>query len=146
MKLAVADVKPGKTVAIEILRNGSAKTLHATVGAAPKFDRLGMEDLSIAEREPSSLEGVALVDVDKLLRRALRIPPEVRGAVVLQIEPGSAAAESGLRPGDVIQSVNRHEVKDADDAADLMKNTSNKRTLLHVWRGGSSHFVLVASE
>jgi S1-C subfamily serine protease len=114
--------------------------------AAPNCDRLGMDDLSFAQKEPSSLEGVALVDVDKLLRRALRIPPDVQGAVVLQVEPGSAAAESGLRPGDVIQSVNRREVKDADDAADLMKNTSIKRTLLHVWRGGSSHFILVACE
>ena len=56
------------------------------------------------------------------------------------MEPGSAAAEAGLKPGDVIQEINHHAVKNADDAVQLDRRIhADKRTLLRVWANGGSH-------
>ena len=37
-----------------------------------------------------------------------------RGAVITQVEPGSPAARSGLRPGDIVTQINSRRVDDAD--------------------------------
>jgi len=44
---------------------------------------------------------------------------------------------------DVIQEINHHSVKGADDAVNLTANPSDKRTLLRVWANGGSHYVVV---
>jgi len=43
----------------------------------------------------------------------------------------------------VIQEINRKPVKTADEAVKLTENTTDKTTLLRVWRNGGSHFVVV---
>jgi S1-C subfamily serine protease len=62
---------------------------------------------------------------------------------VTQVEPGSAAAEAGLKTGDVIESINRQPVKNADDAVQLTTNTASKQTLVRVWDNGGSRYIVV---
>ena len=63
--------------------------------------------------------------------------------MVTEVKPDSAAAEAGLKPGDVIQEINRKPVKTAEEAVRLTENTKDKTTLLRVWSKGGSHFVVV---
>jgi len=63
--------------------------------------------------------------------------------VVLDLHADSAAAQAGLRPGDVIESINRQELRNAEDVSRLTQNTSHKRALLRVWSHGASRFILV---
>ena len=57
--------------------------------------------------------------------------------------PGSPAEKAGLKPGDVIEEIDRHPVKDAEDAVRLTENVKDKHTLVRVWDDGSSHYVVV---
>ena len=59
------------------------------------------------------------------------------------MEPDSAAAEAGLKPGDVIQEINRKPVKNAEEAVRLTENPGDKTTLLRVWARGRQPFVVV---
>jgi serine protease Do len=59
------------------------------------------------------------------------------------VDPGSAAAEAGLKPGDVIETINRQPVKNADDAVQLTTTTTSKKTLVRVWENGGSHYLVV---
>jgi serine protease Do len=59
------------------------------------------------------------------------------------VDPGSASAEAGLQPGDVIQEINRHPVKNSEEAVRLTEHPKDKVTLLRLWRDGGSHFVVV---
>jgi serine protease Do len=59
------------------------------------------------------------------------------------VDPSSAAAEAGLKTGDVIMEINRHSVKDADDAVKLTEHARNHTTLLHIWSGNGSRYMVV---
>ncbi len=72
-----------------------------------------------------------------------KCPEKVNGVVVTEVKPDSAAAEAGLKPGDVIQEINRKPVKTAEEAVRMTETATDKTTLLRVWRNGGSRFVVV---
>jgi serine protease Do len=142
LKIEVARVAPGQTVAVEVLRDGSAKTLDVRLKESPGSDKLAENGGSDSDKS-DTLQGVAVADLDSQARQQFHIPEKVKGAVVTQVEPESAAAEAGLKPGDVIMEINRHEVASADDAVKLTGHARERTTLLHVWTSNGSHFVVV---
>ena len=93
--------------------------------------------------DTGTLNGVGVADVDQQARQAYHIPHSVTGAVVTQVDPSSASADAGLKPGDVIQEINHHAVKNADDAVNLTSKSGDKKTLLRIWADGGSHYVVV---
>jgi Do/DeqQ family serine protease len=58
--------------------------------------------------------GIVIQDVTPDLAKALGLAGTA-GALISQVEPGSPAAQAGLKPGDVIIEVNGHEVEDSGD-------------------------------
>jgi serine protease Do len=141
LKLEVARTHPGETVPVKVLRDGTAKTLEVTVKTLP-----GTEEVAKAEKDGNdtgTLNGVGVADLDKNARQQFEVPETVKGAVVTEVKPDSAAAEAGLKPGDIIQEINRKPVKSAEEAVRLTENPGDKTTLLRVWREGGSRFVVV---
>ena len=63
--------------------------------------------------------------------------------MITEVQPDSPAAEAGLKQGDIIQEINRHAVKTADEAVKLTENTKDKVSLLRIWSNGGSHYVVV---
>ena len=143
LQLAVAETKPGSAVRVEILRNGDKKTLEATIKELPGAEQLA-EMGTPNGSDTGTLNGVNVGDLDREAREQLNIPKEVTGgALITEVDPNSAAAEAGLKPGDVIVEINRHPVKNAGDAVRLTENTKSKRTLVRVWENGGSHYIVV---
>ena len=63
--------------------------------------------------------GVSLQDLTPALADAMAL--ELRGgAVIAEVEPGSAAADAGLQPGDVIVAVDGQPILDAGDLRNLI--------------------------
>ena len=144
LKLAVADTAPGTRVPLTVWRDGSTKKLDIDVKQLPSSNEVAQNGPAGSNKnDTGTLKGVAVNDLNPQLRSELNVPKSVKGAVVTGIAPNSPAADAGLKPGDVIEEINRHPVKDADDAVKLAENGSNKRTLLRVWSNGGSHYVVV---
>jgi serine protease Do len=141
LKLEVARTQPGQTVPVKILRDGTSKTLEVTVKTLPGTESLAKNDK--ASDDTGTLNGVGVTDLDEQAREQLKVPETVKGAVVTEVKPDSAAAEAGLKPGDIIQEINRKPVKNAEEAVRLTENPSDKTSLLRVWREGGSRFVVV---
>ncbi len=142
LQLAVAETKPGSTVPVEISRNGEQKTLQITIQQL-KDSGEAAELSSGTSQDTGTLNGVSVANLDQQSREQFNVPNDVRGALVTEVAPDSAAAEAGLRPGDVIQEINHHPVKDAQDAVRLTEKSESKRTLVRLWDRGSSHYVVV---
>ena len=68
--------------------------------------------------------------------------PEGAGVIVTSIEPGSPAAYSGLRPRDVINSVNKLRVDDIDSFRSAVKQ-SKSSLLLHINRDSGSLYLVI---
>ncbi len=143
LKLSVAETKPGSTVPVEVVRNGKTETVEAKVGRLPGNEQLAQTGRPSQNQQSTVLEGVGVSDLDQQTRQELKVPDTVHGAVVTKIDPGSPAAAAGLRPGDVIESINRQPVQNADEAVRMTENAKSKRTLLRVWSNGGSRFVVV---
>jgi serine protease Do len=142
LQLQVAETKPGSKVTVQVLRNGEQKTLDVTVKQLPGTGELA-DSNSANSDDTGTLNGVEVADLDQQAHRQFNVPNDVKGAVITQVQPGSAAAEAGLKSGDVIQEINRKPVKSAEDAVKLTEKSDNKRTLVRVWEKGGSHYVVV---
>jgi serine protease Do len=142
LKLEVARVQPGESVPVKILRDGSTKTLDVTVKEMPGTEHLAKND-SHKDDDTGTLNGVSVADLDSAARQQFDLPSNVKGVVITEVDPNSAAAEAGLKPGDVIQEINRKPVRTAEEAVKMTEKATDKTTLLRVWREGGSRYVAV---
>lgn len=66
--------------------------------------------------------GVGVVDLNAENRKTYGIPADVQGAVVGQVEPGSVAADMGIKPGTVIEEIKGKQVRTSSDVVEAMKS------------------------
>jgi serine protease Do len=142
LRLEVARTSVGDEVPVKLQRDGSTKTLDVTIKAMPGTEHVASSEKSNSE-DDGTLNGVTVGNVDRESRQEYQIPDNIRGAVVTEVQPDSAAAEAGLQRGDVIQEINRKAVKSADEAVRLTEKGADKVSLLRIWRNGGSRFVVV---
>jgi len=145
LQMAISNFTPGTRVQLGILRNGHSQTIDLTLG---EFNNKGQ----VAENEgdangPAAQGGklgLAMQDLTSDVRQQLHLPDDVKGAVIANVRPGSAAEDAGLQAGDVIVSVNRKAVDSASSAvAGVHAIPAGQDVLLLVWsRGGESFRVL----
>jgi serine protease Do len=129
LRFAIADVRPGTEIELTVIRDGEDVELEATVGS-----RDGLNEEAVEPTDDGALEGVGVSDIDPRARERFGIPSRVQGALVVEVDPSSAAARVGLRPGMVIVEINRQRVRDADEAVELTEESSpNDRTLLRIY-------------
>ena len=143
LKLSVAEAKPGQTVPVEVLRDGSVRPLHVTIRNASNIDLRTRMERPLYEQNPGDLQGVFIGELNSELRQKLKMPLEVNGAFVFDLHPFSTAAQAGLRPGDVIQSINQQDIRNAAEVSQLVKAAKDKRILLRIWSTAGSHFILI---
>ena len=138
LRLRIADVAPDTKAELKIVRNGSERSVSVTVGTMPT------EKLAGNSGNPASNAklGVAVQDVTPGVAQELGIPSSTRGVVIVQVQPESPAADSGLREGDVIQEVNRQSVKTVSEFKDAINHASNSILFL-VNRDGHSSYIVV---
>ena len=64
------------------------------------------------------------------------------GALVMRVYPGGPAARAGMRPGDVIEEIDRERVEGGLDAEQKLRK-SDDEALLAVRRGSDAFFAVV---
>ena len=146
LQVEVGQKRPGTIVKLGLIRDGKTMTLPVTLEAMGSRDKTGNE---MGESGPGKMRwGLGLSDLTPDVRDQINAPSDVHGAVVEQVQPGSAADDAGLRRGDVIMQVNRQDVKDASDVKDALANVpKGQDALVLVWSNGGNTFrVLHATE
>jgi len=126
----VADAGPGTTADVTIVRDGSEK--HLSV----KLDELNAD----RSARRGSRDGEERTDKTAL---GVSVAPDEKGLVVRDVDPDGRAADAGIRPGDVIQEVNRQAVKSIEDLRTAVRRSADKPALLLINRKGNDIFVTV---
>ena len=109
--------------------------------------------LEVGEREEEMVMARTKqpTDTSRLGLRVQNLTPEIasqlgfdgeQGVVITQVQPGSPAAEAGLRPGIMIKEVNRKAVEDIRQFQNAIENKlEDKPVLFLVDDGRSTRFV-----
>jgi len=163
----VAQTPIGKDVDVEFLRKGQRTTLKVAVGRlteadepvktsakeAPKGkgkarerDKQDKQDKQGSTSRPS-LIGLVLAPLNDELRTKHNLGKDMKGVIVLEVDPASPAAERGVKVGDVIVEVAQEAVTSLDDitkGVDKVKKAGRKAVLLRLEDGkGDLRFVAV---
>ncbi len=151
LQMLVGQKSPGETIHLEVMRNDKPTSVDVTLA-----------DLN----NPNSTEtasnghgkgrwGLGLGDLNQDARNELQQDdqgsspgPNIHGAVVKSVVPGSPADNAGLQSGDVIMEVNRQPMKSAADVAQALSSVpKGQDALVLVWNNGGTTFrVLHPSE
>jgi serine protease Do len=139
----VAQAAPGSTVRFKVWRDGAERELTATLTEMDLKTAASGGGRGQSGPAGSALAGVRVEDLTPDLARRLNLSPAVRGVVVTEVDPGSGAADAGLRRGDLIEEVDRQPVANPGEYEDVLQKAGKKSVLLRVRRAEGARFVVV---
>jgi len=145
LRQAVADLEPGKTVPLEIYRDGRKKTLEAKVEPQPAEMAMGTTQAAPGEESQVQKFGLEVITMTKDLAQHHGYKPDVRGVMVKSVDPSSDAAEQGITEGIVITAVNGKPVTTAEEFAKAMsgKGAASGARLQILTPSGMERFIFI---
>ncbi len=137
----VADIKPGDSAKLDVLRDGHDTPVTVTIAALPEDRATAQQDVAPKEQQI----GVALAPLSPEARSELNLAEGTKGAVIAGVQPNSPAQIAGLREGDVLVGIGTKAVTSPDDAVSAIRavRREGKTVALRVLRDGQSHFVAI---
>jgi len=134
LKNAIGMLPPGQQISLGVIRDGREQALTAALGEAAPAEAVTATPLPEKKRElDPAFDGSELVDNDA----ASGTP----GLLVQRVDPGSPAADAGLRPGDIITKINRMRVRTLAEALPIMQDA--RAIMLEVQRSNRSQLILM---
>jgi serine protease Do len=116
-RIAEADV--GSSLKIDLVRDGEPKSVTAQVAEQPadlvaRLNRNRGDPGQSEESQDGLFAGVQVQNLTQKLRSEANVPATVNGVIVTGVDPGSPVAQQ-IRPGDVIEQINRQPVPDVNE-------------------------------
>ena len=148
----VAETAIGKQVPVVVWRDGHELTLQVTLGELP--DDVKAMPASATPDKPAPAKPVELAGMGLKIagitaenRDRFQLPADQKGVLVTDVAPNSAAADKGLKPGDVIVEIQQEPVKtpaDVTDRVDRARKANRKSLLMLVQTSDGLHWVPLA--
>ncbi len=132
LRNAIGLIRVGEEVEIAIERESRRAQLTVRVGEARD------DALATAMEVPPALEGATLRD----LEQGDPAHGRIEGVIAAEVAPGSRAARSGMRPGDVIVALNRRRVRNAEELQNAL-DQAGQVLALNIVRGDSQLFIVI---
>jgi serine protease Do len=136
----VAQTAIGKTVPLEVVRDGKHLTLQVRVG------HLHEQELASARESghPAAKWGLQVQTLNPEIAQDLGIQ-EKQGVVISSVLPDSVADDAGLQTGDVILRINHEKLQSARQFAEIARNLQSRDTsaLLLVQRGDRTLYTVI---
>ena len=124
----VAETPPGKNVKIKVIRQGKVVELTARIS-----ERSVPQEAEGEREKGEEIEGKIGVSVEDLTPRLARrygYPEDVKGVLVIQVQPLSPAADAGISRGDVIREINQVPVDNVRQYRSLLRDALKERNVV----------------
>jgi serine protease Do len=114
----VANLAPGETIPVTVLREGQRITLNTTLAKRPSEAELAQQQQTFDPESEEPMDpdqvddtiaeklGLQVLEMTPQIARSLGVDTDTVGLVIGAVDPNSDAARKGLRRGDVILSAN----------------------------------------
>jgi serine protease Do len=143
----IAETDIGSTVTIDLVREGTPKTVSAEIVEQPSQVIGGR----LARNSPSNrynhsvkaFAGVEVRTLDAHLRSEANIPDDTEGVFVMSVDPSSKLSQN-LQAGDIIQAINNQRIATAEDFQKVAQQLDPSRPVVLVLdRDGQQSFIVV---
>ncbi len=153
LSFIVANIKPGKTIPVAIMRDGKRTSVNAVVGKRPTeeelaqrqmFDPDTQDDADSSQQAPEEgiIEkalGMQLIPLTPAIASQLGTSAETKGLVVSAVDPSGDAGQKGLQRGDIVLSANYKAVSTRADLESIVRDArkaERSAVLLRIQRRG----------
>jgi len=144
LRNTVALTTPNTKVDLQIVRDGKPEDITVSIGEQPA--NFGKQAMESENNSPLKQFGLAFSNLTPDLEQQFGYKQD-QGVVISQVLPGSPAAMSGLKPGLLVEEVNKQRVHNLRELDKVLKKSSNpKRILLRVRNGNFSQYVVLTTE
>jgi serine protease Do len=128
----VAAAKPGETVKIKVIRDDKEREFKVKLGERTEeaVAELTGEEIPIPSKGEEWM-GITVQELTDELAQRLGYEGQ-SGVLISDIDPDgpAAKAESSPKPGDLIQEIERHEIKDMDDYRQAIEEVKDQKSVL----------------
>lgn len=107
----VASMAPGSTAEVTAIRNGREQDFQVALAELPERQRPESEESSSGGGTSNEKFGLTLQTLTAEMASRYGLDADDQGLLVTKVDPGSNAADAGIRQGDLIQEVNRQPVR-----------------------------------
>jgi serine protease Do len=142
LRMDISMMGTNQPLKLQVFRNGSTINLNAETAEMPGKP-VEHASLDQGTSGSSAIDGVSVESLNPDVAQEAGVPPGTTGVVVTKVDPASAAADSGLREGDVIQEVNHSKVTNSSDFASALQKSKGGDSLLLVNRKGNKLYLAV---
>lgn len=130
----VGALSPNDTVRLDIIRDGNKRTINVTLGERP-----GNDVASNNAQAPKTSADISVKPLDSKAAQSLGIKS---GVIVTDVKQDSSAFAAGVRPGDIIISLNRKDVTSPEAFYDQYSKIKKGQLLaMKLISGNSSRFI-----
>jgi serine protease Do len=140
----VAMITPGSKSSLKIIRDGKEKKINLTVGEQPGDSVFGAEE--IMDKSILTEMGLTLQDLTPSLAEQFGYKKN-QGVLIADVRRDSPAARVGIRPGALLEEVNRVRVSNLKELNKVLENLDNQnQVLVRIRVGEHSRFVVMRNE
>ena len=129
----IAAFKPDEKVRIQVERDGADIELNIILG-----DRTTILDNNNNPQSNNNIffNGLKLSTIDAEMKKQFRLPSDVAGVLISEVEVKSKAEKAGFQAGDVIIQIEDMEIRNFAHVESALKKYSNKYKRVYVNRYG----------
>lgn len=133
MRFLISEVMPGETVKVKVIRDGKERVVPVVIGDLAKAQ---VPEHQVLIKDNRFLEGATVADITPATRETMEIDAKIQGVLVIDVANNSAAAKTGLKPGDVILSVNSRNTRNLKEFEQVVGALKGVKMSISIYREG----------
>jgi Do/DeqQ family serine protease len=130
LRNVVASMAPGSQVSVVALRDGREQTFRLALAELPDRQPAETEETEETQTTGNQKFGMTLQLLTSETASRFGLEATDQGLVVMKLDPNGAAANAGIRQGDLIQEINRRPVRSVPDFTAAMQQSLSRPALV----------------
>jgi len=141
LRNVVASMAPGTKVSLKTLRDGHEQDTQLTLAELPARPQADEEESDAGQTPGSGKFGLSLQPLTTDMASRVGLDANDQGLIVAKVDPNGAAADAGIRQGDLVVEVNRRPVRTIAEFNAAVQQSGQKPALLLIKRRNNTIFV-----